>query len=160
MIVLGIGEIGVSRTQGELIKTYALGSCVALCVSAPKINAAGMVHIALPNSQINSTLKTRNPGHFADTGIPELFRLLANLGVMKPYKGLRIKLVGGANDLKTNDTFMIGKRNVLEIKKQLWKLGLIPDAEEVGGNISRTVSLEPGAQFVTISSPGRVNWTI
>ena len=55
--------------------------------------------------------------------------------------------------------FDIGKRNVLAIKKYLWKqqLGII--AEDVGGNISRSVSVCVATGEVVVSSNGR-EWNL
>jgi chemotaxis protein CheD len=50
--------------------------------------------------------------------------------------------VGGANILDTNRNFYIGKRNVLAIKKHLWKYHLGAIAEDVGADLSRTVSVQ------------------
>ena len=59
-----------------------------------------------------------------------------------------------------NNTFSIGKRNILAIKKILWKFGMGAVAEDVGGGISRTVSVDVDGGRVTISSPARESWEI
>ena len=55
--------------------------------------------------------------------------------------------------------FDIGKRNVLAIKKYLWRkqLGII--AEDVGGDISRTLSVSVGGGTVRVSSNG-THWEL
>ena len=53
-ILVGIGEIAVSGDIEEIIKTMALGSCVAVIFYAPGKNIVGMAHIALPDSNIGS----------------------------------------------------------------------------------------------------------
>ena len=161
MIILGIGDAGVSKTPGEIIKTYALGSCVALVFYSSTERIAGMAHIALSHSNINPKKAQESPAHFADTAVPYLIKRMSYLGVLPPYeRTLHAKLIGGANILNTNNVFKIGKRNVLEIKKQLWKLNIIPVAMDVEGTISRTVSIEVSTGKVTISSANRGEWTI
>ena len=47
-IRIGIGDYGASRTYGDKLITYALGSCVALVLTDPRSGVTGMAHIALP----------------------------------------------------------------------------------------------------------------
>ncbi len=154
---VGIGEYCVSGNADEVIKTFALGSCVAVLVYDRVRKVVGMMHIALPDSSVNPERAERNPGYFADTGLPLL------LTEMKKKQAARnsswIKIVGGSNIMDNNHHFNIGKRNILAIKKYLWKnqLGII--AEEVGGEISRTVSVEVVTGKVLISSKGR-SWEL
>ena len=51
-IVLGIGGIGATNTKGSSLKTYALGSCIAVVILDPQTRTVGMVHVALPDSSI------------------------------------------------------------------------------------------------------------
>ncbi|MCP4753429.1 MAG: chemotaxis protein CheD [Proteobacteria bacterium] len=150
-INVGIGELAVSVNPEEKIKTFGLGSCVAMIVLDPKIRAVGLIHIALPDSSINPDKANKQPGYFADTGIPYLMREMAKLGCHPKGKGFSIKLIGGAQVMDPNQRFNIGKRNVLTIKKILWSYQLAVVAEETGGNTSRTVDVEVKTGRVTIS---------
>lgn len=150
-INVGIGEVAVSKTQGEVIKTFGLGSCVAIVVLEPKVRAVGLIHIALPDSTINPEKGIKQPGYFADTGIPYLISEMMKLGCHPKGQGLIIKLIGGAQVMDPNQRFNIGKRNILTIKKILWSYNLAVVAEETGGNISRTVDVNVGTGRVTIS---------
>ena len=159
-LVLGIGDFGVSKDPSTCIKTYALGSCVAVILYCPTIQAAGMIHIALPESKVNPARAKEKPGFFADSGLPQLLNALAKIGGPTKGKGVRVKLVGGASIMDKNEIFNIGKRNLLAIKKILWAHGLGAVAEEVGGTISRTVSINVSNGEVKIFSAGRGNWTL
>ena len=55
--------------------------------------------------------------------------------------------------------FDIGKRNLLAVKKILWKSSLGAVGEDTGGEISRTVSLRV-CDGVTILNSGQREWTI
>lgn len=154
-IVLGIGEYGASKTPGAAVKTYALGSCVAAIFLCPSTRTVGMIHIALPDSSINPAKAKERPGYFADTGIPLLLKEMARLGCAANGRGMHVKLTGGASIMDPNETFNIGKRNVLTIRKILWSLGLCAVAEEIGGTISRTVSASVSSGEIVISTPGR-----
>jgi len=149
---VGIGELAVSDKAGAVIKTLALGSCVAVAVFSKKTQVAGLLHVQLPESSINQALAAKRPGAFADTGIPLLLSEMADLGC-KPAD-LVVKLIGGAQVMDPNNTFNIGKRNYLAVKKVLWANRLFPATEEVGGNVSRSVSLTVGSQEVQVHTPG------
>jgi chemotaxis protein CheD len=160
LIVLGIGDFGASNKKEDTIRTYALGSCVGVVMIDPKARIAGMLHVALPDSTINPTKAKQHPGYFADTGIPLLVRDMQKLGYNGQGRGMIVKIAGGANILDPNNTFSIGKRNVLAIKKILWGLGMGVVAEDVGGSFSRTVSVEMQTGSMEISCPGRGSWKL
>jgi chemotaxis protein CheD len=156
-IHVGIGEYSVSTGRDDVIKTFALGSCVAVIMYDKAHKVAGLIHIALPDSSVNHDRAKNKPGYFVDTGLPiflaEMKRKNSN------RNSIRIKVVGGSNIMDANNRFDIGKRNVLAIKKYLWKkqLGII--AEDIGGNISRTVSVSVATGKVTFSSKGK-SWQL
>jgi chemotaxis protein CheD len=154
-MVLGIGDYGATCNPEQVIKTLGLGSCVAVICSDPGAKIAAMIHIALPDSTSSPDRRDEKPGYFADTGIPALFDSLRQVGWREGNGRLSIKLAGGATIMDPNGTFNIGKRNLLAIKKILWSAGYGPIAEDVGGNISRTVSVSADTGAVLITSPGR-----
>ncbi len=155
MIVLGIGDYGATSNPNEVIKTFGLGSCVAVICTDVNVKIAGMIHIALPDSTISTGRANEKPGYFADTGLPALFESLRKVGWREGSGKLAIKLAGGATIMDPNGTFNIGKRNILAIKKILWSVGLGPMAEDIGGNISRTVTVSADTGAVLITSPAR-----
>ena len=159
-MILGVGDFGASKDSGATIKTYALGSCIAVILYDPNSHTAGMVHVALPDSKISAQKTKQRPGYFADTGIPVLLQKMKALNGNSVGRGLVVKLVGGAAIMDKNDVFNIGKRNHLAIKKILWGLGFGPVAEDVGGNFSRTVSVATDSGAVLVTSPGRGQWQI
>ena len=159
-VILGVGDYGATNQLGAEVKTFALGSCIAVIFLDPKTRTVGMLHVALPDSSINQAKAQEKPGYFADTGIPALLETMRQYGCDKRGKGLVVKLCGGANVMASNDTFKIGMRNALAIKKILWSLGMGAISEDLGGNYSRTVSISVESGQVTLSSPGRPNWQL
>ena len=157
-IFVGVGEIGVARQPGEVLKTMALGSCVAVVLLDATRRIIGMDHVALPDSSISPERARERPGYFADTGIPALLAAMAKAGARRD--SLIVKLMGGAAVLDPNSTFNIGKRNALAIKKILWSHRMGAIAEDLGGTISRTVMVDVDTGRVVLSSPGRPNWEI
>ena len=160
MITIGVGEHGATKDSGSGVKTYALGSCVSIILLDPKTRTVGMAHIALPDSSVQPDRVKERPAYFADTGIPALFEAMTQQGCIKNGQGMIVKLVGGAKVMDQNSVFNIGKRNVLAIRKLLWKYGLGSVAEDVGGEISRTVTVDVDAGKVTIQSASRGQWCI
>lgn len=136
---------------------------MAVILLHAKTRCVGMVHVALPDSSIDTTNKRHTkPGYFADTGIPALIKLMQSMGCRGPGPsgGMTVKIAGGANVMTNNDTFQIGKRNGLAIKKILWSYGLAPLAEDIGGTISRTVSVAVSTGEVILSQPAKGEWRL
>ncbi len=158
-IIVGIGGIGLSNKEGDIIKTLALGSCVGVMLYSPKLKLAGLIHIALPESRINPELAKERPCYFADTGIPFLFNSLTKFGCLL-YSDLVVKIAGGANIMDPQQRFDIGTRNVLAVKKNLWRYKLGPLAEDTADTISRTVKFEVDTGRITLSSPSIGEWEI
>ncbi len=157
LIEVGIGEMQVSSQLDSHIKTYALGSCVAVIIYDSVKKVGGMIHIALPDSEINREKAEKLPAYFANTGLPILFKKMNELGATR--KNSWIKIAGGASVIKSCESFDIGKRNILAIRKILWnkKLGIKKD--DVGGDFSRTVTLDISDGTVTLSNSGK-NWNL
>ncbi len=155
VVTLGIGDYGLINQPGDTIKTHALGSCVAIVLLDPATKTVGMVHIALPESKIHPERAQKLPGYFADTAIPALIELMNKAGAATNLRKVIVKLTGGANVMDKNNTFNIGKRNILAIKKGLWSQRMGASAEDVGGTISRTVTVDMSDGKVVVTSPGR-----
>lgn len=82
---VGIGEWKVSNNPDDEIKTYALGSCVGVWAYDTINRAGGLIHIALPYSEINQKKAGLLPGYFADTGLPLFFNDLKEMGAERLY---------------------------------------------------------------------------
>jgi len=156
-ITIGIGEWAVSQDPADLIKTFALGSCVAVMIFDTKLRIAGMVHVALPESSLDADKAAKLPGYFADSGVSTLIEELKRRGVQRNH--VWVKLAGGASVMDPMGVFDIGKRNILAVKKNLWRSSLGPIAEDTGGNISRTVAMSVADGAVVLSSGSR-QWNI
>lgn len=156
-LTVGIGEWAVSKNPEDVLKTYALGSCVAVMIYDSKVRIAGLIHIALPESSIDPERAKIQPGFFVDTGLPRMIQEMKVLGAMRG--SVWVKLAGGAAVMDAQNFFDIGKRNILAVKRILWKSSLGPLAEDTGGNNSRTVSFSVDEGTVKLSS-GPKSWNI
>ncbi len=150
--LVGVGDMKVG-TRKDVIITYALGSCLGLMVYDPVAQVGGMLHAMLPLSKINPEKGKTNPFMFVDLGVPRLFKEIYDLNGSK--ERLVVKIAGCGQPLGNNEIFKIGDRNYTVLKKLLWKNGVMLAAEDVGGTISRTVSMDLSAGRIIISSNGK-----
>ncbi len=155
VVTLGIGDLGMVNQPGDIIKTHALGSCISVIMMDPATRSVGMVHIALPESKVHPARAAKLPGYFADTAIDALIELMQAKRSAINLRKVIVKITGGANVMDKNNTFNIGKRNALAIKKALWQKRMGAVAEDVGGTISRTVTINVDDGKVIITSPRR-----
>ncbi len=136
-LVVGMGEYIVSDKEADIIKTFALASCVAVTAYSPAKKVAGMIHVVLPSPlEIRDHIK--RPGYFAKTGIPLLIdKICREYGCMK--EELRIQIYGGAASIRGNDSFNIGKRNIEAVLATLSDIGLTVHEADLRGSESRTL---------------------
>ena len=154
--VVGIAEMLVSTDPYATLVTYALGSCLGITVHDPVNRVGGLLHVMLPSSEIDSERAHRNPCMFVDTGVPELFRACYRAGAEKSR--IILKVAGGAFGAEDEaaDRFQVGRRNLLTLRKLLWKNGVIIRAEDVGGErTSRNLSLRLSTGEVFVKANGR-----
>jgi len=146
---VGIGDYKMSSRPGDVLKTFGLGSCVAVMVY-DKVNKMGaMIHIALPDSTIDEVKAAARPAYFADTGLAKMFNEISGKGTSR--RDVWIKIAGGASIMDSKNTFDIGRRNALAIKKWLWKNRFGVLKEDIGGTGSRTVTFNTEDGDIIIS---------
>lgn len=151
--VVGVADMKVSQSPGDIIVTHALGSCLGVAAYDPVAEVGGMLHAMMPEGRMNPEKASANPYMFVDTGIATFFRELYDAGGIKSR--LVVKVAGGANVNNTeNDRFQIGKRNYIILKKILWKNSVLINAEDVGGSSAKTMYMEIGSGRVWLSTAG------
>ena len=153
--VVGMADLKVSAQAGDRIITYALGSCLGVVVYDAVAGVGGMLHVMMPESQIDTAKATANPYMFVDTGIPQLFKQCYALGAKK--ERMEVRVAGGAyqGEDESADRFQIGKRNFIALRKLLWKNGVMIKASDVGGvQRSRTLSLAMRTGEVVVKCNG------
>jgi len=158
-IVVGISEYNVAAI-GDVLVTYALGSCVGICLYDPVSKIAGLSHIMLPTiTDFTDSRLLAQPGKYADTAIELLLQQMLNSGVVRIR--LRAKIAGGAQMFApTNNTSLagIGERNVCAVKKELARLRVPIIAEDTGKNYGRTVYFGADDGLMTIKSINKGEW--
>jgi len=152
--VVGVADMKICTTPGELLVTHALGSCLGIAIHDPVAQVGGILHVTLPLSSMAPDKAKANPYMFVDTGLPKLFREAYAAGAVK--ERLVVKVAGGANlNNDRNDRFAIGKRNHVVLRKMFWKNSILIDAEDTGGNTPRTMYLEVGSGAVWLTVAGK-----
>ena len=148
---VGIADMALSR-NGDTLVTHALGSCLGVTIHDPVAGVGGLIHIMLPQSKIDPAKARQKPCMFVDTGVPRLFERAYGLGATK--ENVTLKVAGGAQLLDDQGRFKIGERNFGMLRKLLWKNNILIAAHDVGGGISRTMSLEVPTGTVRIKNSG------
>jgi chemotaxis protein CheD len=116
--------------------TYALGSCIGICLYDQKIKLGSLLHIMLP---INMEAGRQNVLKYADTGIRETVAAMERRGADRSR--MTAKIAGGAKlfDVGGNALGNIGQRNIESVHMNLKKYGIILLKEDVGGSVARTL---------------------
>ncbi|MDR3294349.1 MAG: chemotaxis protein CheD [Clostridiales Family XIII bacterium] len=152
LIKVGISDYAKSRAP-EIIVTYALGSCVGICLYDNAKKMGGLSHIMLPESSLAAKTET-NRMKFADTAIVDLARDLAKVGAGR----LTAKIAGGAQMFATPAMGAmgdIGGRNVKAVKAALAALRIPIIAEDTGKNYGRTVFFDLATGIMKVQSIGK-----
>lgn len=151
-VTVGIADMKILQWDGELI-TYALGSCIGICLWDPNIKLGALIHIMLP---INMEAGRKNTMKYADTGIKETINLLVGRGARKDR--LVAKIAGGAKMFEVvgpSNLGNIGERNIESVKMNLRKEGIRIISENVGGSVARTLSFYPATGIGEIRAYGQ-----
>ncbi len=147
--IIGIGEYAVSGGLQDILKTYALSSCVAVVAYSRKNRILGMVHIALPNSAIMRDRIITGPAYYADTGVPLLIREMCLVhGCIKDE--LEISVFGGAESINSDDVFNIGKKNLEMVEAMLEQMELTVCCSDTGRCLSRSVEADVATGVVKV----------
>lgn len=151
-LVVGIADMKMARQEGMLI-TYALGSCIGICLYDPLIQLAALVHIMLP---LNMETGRKSPLKYADTGIRETLRQMEMQGaarsriVAKIAGGARMFEVAGGGNLGN-----IGQRNIESTHMVLRREGIRLLREDVGGTVARTLLFDVASGQACVRSYGK-----
>ena len=98
-LVVGISDYRISRKPNILV-TYALGSCVGICLYDKRLQVGGLAHIMLPDStQFQHQHQEINRMKFADTAIVDVVKEMQQLGADIPISR---RIAGGAKMFKCN----------------------------------------------------------
>lgn len=147
-VVIGIAQAGVIQGTGYLV-SYALGSCVGICLYDKQTRSAGMVHIMLPRQ--NQALDRKNPFKFADSGSRELIKCMLEQGAGREH--LAAKIAGGACMFPGGgEIATIGEQNVEAVRAALDQLHIPVLGADTGKNYGRTIFFDAATGILTVKT--------
>lgn len=143
IIEVSTGE--VKAGDGEMtLNASAVGSCMIITAYDRKKKAGAMAHIMLPGKASEKHLFHKN--RYAADAIQTMIHILKKKRA--DINDLEVCLAGGGNVLnKENDT--ICNAIISSVKKLIAEKGWVPKAEEIGGNLRRSVTLNISTGTVT-----------
>lgn len=149
-LIVGIADMKMAG-GGEKLITYALGSCIGICLYEPRLKLAALIHIMLP---LNMETGRKNAFKYADTGIRTTLREMEIKGAQRA--AITAKIAGGARMFEVSGGSLgnIGKRNSESVHQilKMEKIRLV--WEDVGGTIARTMEFDSATGNGTIRSYG------
>jgi chemotaxis protein CheD len=148
MVSIGMGKMGVCRSEDDGLYALGLGSCIGLAVLDRGARIGGLAHIVLPES---SPEEGEEPGKFADRAVPELIFRMRTAGASP--RRLEAVLVGGARMFATGD-LDIGARNTEAVQEALDALNVKVHASATGGSLGRSVRVSAANGTVTMKEVG------
>ena len=150
-ITIGIADMKMAQNSGMLI-TYALGSCIGICLYDQKIKLGALIHIMLP---LNMDPGRKNTMKYADTGIRETLKMMEAKGASRSR--ITAKIAGGAKmfEVKGGSLSNIGQRNIESVHNTLKREGIKLLQEDVGGTVARTLLFDVGTGLGCVRCYGR-----
>ncbi len=151
-IFVPMGDRRVLKDEGTL-SISGLGSCVAIVLYDAVCRVGGLAHVLLPEPSYS---KRERLWLFATTAIPALVKEMEEAGADSSH--LTARLVGGASmfqDLLPPDRPNIGQRNIAAARATLAEANIPVIAEEVGGDVGRSLEFDLGNGAIRIRSQGR-----
>lgn len=148
-VQVGISEFVVrGRDADDTLKSYGLGSCVAVALWDPDSGIGGLAHVMLPDGDAADGADEK-PGKYADTAIRAMLRRMVEKGAA--YTSVEAKIAGGS-DMFEFESFGegVGIRNTAAAKEELGKLGVPIVSEDTGGQRGRTVEFDTSTGTLTV----------
>lgn len=150
-LIVGIADMKMAQREGVII-TYALGSCIGICLYDPLIKLGALIHIMLP---LNMEAGRKNTLKYADTGIRETLKQMEAHGASRSR--ITAKIAGGAKmfEVSSGGLGNIGQRNIESVRLTLKREGIKLLREDVGGTTARTLLFDVSNGAGCIRSYGK-----
>jgi len=141
----------MAKDRGTLV-TYALGSCIGICLYDQRIKLAALIHIMLP---LNMEPGRKNTMKYADTGIRETLKMMESKGALRSR--ITAKIAGGAKMFEVSGGSLgnIGQRNIDSVHMHLKREGIQLLKEDVGGSVARTLFFDPATGMACVRCYGQ-----
>jgi len=151
---VGIAEYEVT-TDGAVLTTSGLGSCIGVALYDESADVAGLVHVMLPEAANNEGSDAK----FADTGIEVLVEAMEDAGASRSR--ITAKVAGGSDmlDFSQNGS-SIGSRNFETVKETLSDFSIPIEGEDVGGDHGRSLKLKATTGELIVKSASQDSATL
>ena len=147
-IILGIADGRVVK-RGETLATYALGSCVGVCLYDGKNKIGGLAHIMLPSKDHSFSIS--NDYKFADAGIRNLLEEMRQAGADR--SSIIAKIFGGAEMFAVYGNMIpVGERNVTAVIDVLRSEKIRLHTCDTGSNYGRSIWFDTSTGVVKVKS--------
>lgn len=152
-IVVGISDQKIAHCP-DILVSYALGSCVGICLYDTVLHIGGLAHILLPDSNMAVNGEV-NEYKFADTAIR---RLLYNLEAYGCSRYRLVAKISGGSNMFISQGKSVGEKNVEAVKRELARLHIKIVAEDTGGSHGRTLEFHTvdGSLWVKSLAKGNI----
>lgn len=150
-ITIGIADMKMAQRTGMLV-TYALGSCIGICLYDQRVQLGALIHIMLP---INMETGRKSVMKYADTGIRETVKMMEAKGASRAR--MTAKIAGGARMFEVSGGSLgnIGQRNIDSVHINLRKEGIHLLKEDVGGSVARTLLFDVSSGLACVRCYGK-----
>lgn len=155
-INVGIGDLTVNRAP-FVLETRGLGSCVGVTLYDEEKKIGALAHIMLPSvsslaqENISENMKFR----YAEYALPYMLNKMFFMGSER--KDIVAKIIGGASMFKRkSSTLNIGEKNIEAVRTFLKNNFIKVQAEEVGGDMGRTIFFDLNNGVVIMKIYGKV----
>jgi chemotaxis protein CheD len=151
---VGIAEYKIT-TDGAVLTTSGLGSCIGVAIFDESTRTAGLVHVMLPTAEGNDG----NAAKFADTGVEKLVEEMEDAGASRA--GMVAKIAGGSDmlDFSQNGS-SIGTRNHENVVETLESFAIDIEGEDVGGDHGRSLKLKGETGDLIVKSASQDSETL
>lgn len=151
--IVGIGEYAISTKKEDVIKTFALSTCVGIVVYDVEKKILAMAHVLLPKAIKGN--EDDKMAKYADTAIHNVFREMKTKHNCNE-RHFKVTLFGGI-DSKVGDIFKVGEKNIAVIKNILDKKNIKYDSTNTGGRLSRTIIAYASSGEIDLKSTPMLN---
>lgn len=141
-IRVGIADYGVA-TDGAVLATSGLGSCVGIALVDEEAGVRGLVHAMLPAADGDD----EGP-KYVDSGIEELVAAMERAGA--DPSNIQARMAGGSRMLDLSGE-SIGDRNVEAARSALAARDIPIVGEDVGGEEGRSLRVDPESGGLVIT---------
>jgi chemotaxis protein CheD len=143
---VGIAEYEVT-TDGAVLTTSGLGSCIGVALYDRESGAAGLVHVMLPRYDDGEGARAK----FADSGVEILLEEMERVGASR--EAIEAKIAGGSDMLDFSENgSSIGSRNADTVRETLSEYDIPIVNEDLGGDHGRSLRLESTSGDLVVKS--------